>query len=127
VNNIYSKDIVKNISMGLEYGGEIFLSQSFIALFRRESKGFVNNIWLLSLTSDQYCGAARFRRLPDYAKKFKTAVKNAGHSVTYIGERNLSDEDYGALLNQVAETEAAMTQSHVSLEDDDETFDGEGL
>jgi len=113
--------------MGQEYGGETFLPQPLIALFRRESKGFVNNIWLLSLTSDQYCGAARFSRLSDYAKKLKTAVKNAGHSVVYIGERNLSDEDYGALLNQVAETEAAMTQTHASLEDDDEAFDGEGL
>jgi hypothetical protein len=112
--------------MGQVFGNETFSSQQFVVLYRKELKGFVNNIWIISLTSDQYAGVARFNRFVDYAKKLKTACKNAGYSSSYIGQRSLSDDEYSSLLNQVVEQEN-LSQQLIEDSDDDEEFDNTGL
>ena len=118
---------MKKTPVGQVFGNETFVAQPFTVLYRREQKGFVNNIWIISLTSDQYSGAARFTRLIDYAKKFKNAVRNAGYTVTYIGERHLSDDEYSSLFNQVVDQEN-LTQIVANVTDiDDDDFDGTGL
>jgi hypothetical protein len=122
---IYRKENVKKAADGQEFGNETFASQDFTVLFRKQQKGFVPNIWIISLTSDQYAGAARFTRLVDYAKKFKSAVRNAGYAVSYIGERHLSDDEYSSLYNQVVDQEN-LTTTHIDSIDDD-VFDGTGL
>jgi hypothetical protein len=128
--NIYRKEAVKNAPSGMVYGGDTFIAQPFTVVYRRELKGFCNNIWIISLTSDQYAGAARFLRLVDYAKKLKNAVRNSGTSCTYIGQRVLTDEEYGSLLHQVAEQER-LTQQLITVDADDsgdeDDYDPSGL
>jgi len=129
INN-YRKEAVKNAPNGMVFGGDTFVPQPLTVVYRRELKGFCNNVWILSLTSDQYAGTARFLRLVDYAKKFKNAVRNSGTSCSYIGQRNLSDEEYGCLLHQVAEQER-LTQQTSSIDADDsadeDDYDPSGL
>ena len=126
----YRKEAAKNAPSGMVYGGDTFVSQPFTVVYRRELKGFSSNIWIISLTSDQYGGSARFLRLVDYAKKFKNAVRNSGTSCTYIGQRNLSDEEYGSLLHEVTEQERLTQQiSTVDADDsgDEDDYDPSGL
>ena len=112
------------------FGGDTFAPQPFTVVYRRELKGFPNNIWIISLSSDQYAGASRFQRLIDYAKKFKNAVRNSGTSCCYIGQRLLSEEEYGSLLHEVAEQER-LTQQINSVDADDsadeDDYDPSGL
>ena len=121
---------MKNSPSGMVFGGDTFLPQPFTVVYRRELKGFSSNIWIISLTSDQYGGSARFLRLVDYAKKFKNAVKNSGTSCSFIGQRLLSDEEYGFLLHQVAEQER-LSQQLNSMDADDsgdeDDYDPSGL
>jgi len=127
---LYRKEAVKNAPNGMVFGGDTFVPQPFTVVYRRELKGFCSNIWIISLTSDQYAGSARFLRFVDYAKKFKNAIRNSGTSCSYIGQRNLSDEEYGSLLHQVAEQER-LTQQVNSIDADDsadeDDYDPNGL
>ena len=123
----HRKENVKKTPDGQEFGNETFAPQDFTVLYRKQQIGFIPNIWIISLTSDQYAGAARFTRLVDYAKKFKNAVRNAGYTVSYIGQRHLSNDEYSSLYNQVVDQEnLTHTTTHVDSTDDD-VFDGTGL
>ena len=54
-------------------------------------------------------------------------MRNAGYTVTYIGERHLSDDEYSSLFNQVVDQEN-LTQIVANVTDiDDDDFDGTGL
>ena len=118
--------------IGQVLGNETFLPQEFTVLYRRDLKGFASNVWIISLTSDQYGGAARFFRFPDYAKKLKNAIKNAGNVAVYLGQRIIGEDDYSLLYNQVAEQESMMqatsnNQLVQSADDDDDDYDSSGL
>ena len=118
--------MVKKSPGGFMYGNASFSEHPFKVLFKGQLNGFINNIWIISLTSDQYYGAARFNRLVDYAKKFKVAVKYTGLTASFIGQRYLSDDEYSSLYNQVVEQEQ-QTVGLIENSDDDDDFDGSDL